>query len=115
MSKVRRKQTLTRPINEATDHIRQASDRSLALRLQCSYNITWISTLPSNGMMPTSLTLLAIRFLQGRPSRSLRTIRSTLRQRPWTAKNAPRALAAQIAAFPVPKALTDFYFTQKGA
>jgi hypothetical protein len=38
-----------------------------------------------------------------------------LRQRPWTAKNAPRALAAQIAAFPVPKALTDFYFTQKGA
>jgi hypothetical protein len=31
-------------------------------------------------------------------SRSLKTIHSTLRPRPWTAKNAPRASAAQIEA-----------------
>jgi len=68
------------------------------VRLQCSYNIIRISTLSLNGMMPTSITLLAIGFLQTRPSRSLKTIPSTLRLNHWAGRNVPRASAARIEA-----------------
>ena len=58
---------LTRSSMSRPDYPRQTY-RPFPVRLQCSYNIYWISNLPLNWMTPTSITLLAIRSPWRRPA-----------------------------------------------